>query len=135
MRYADGSPSSRERQKPKTPPPFSLRLSADERARLEAEAGSQPLGTYIRFRLLGDQAENRRRSRRPVVDQQTAARLLAELGKSQLAVNMNLLARAATIGTLDVDSEIAREFQGACQAIREMRRVLIAALGVKPEGR
>ena len=135
MKYADGSHASGERQKPKTPPPFSLRLSAEERARLEAEAGSQPLGAYIRFRLLGDHAIKRRLSRRPHLDQTTAARLLSELGKSRLSSNLNQLARAANIGTLDVDLEIARDLQDAFEAVREMRTALIAALGVKPEGR
>lgn len=36
----------------KPPPPFSLRLSADERAELFRRAGNKPLGAYIRSRLL-----------------------------------------------------------------------------------
>ncbi len=39
--------------KRKTPPPFSLRLSFEERARLERDAGDMPLGAYIRERLFG----------------------------------------------------------------------------------
>ena len=35
-------------------PPFSLRLSFEERARLEELADGQPLGAYIRSRLLDD---------------------------------------------------------------------------------
>lgn len=135
MIYADSSQALGEGQKTKYPPPFSLRLSAVERAQLEAQAGNQPLGSYIRFRLLGDQAEKRRRSRRPQIDQTTVARLLAELGKSRLASNMNQLAKAANIGTLDVDAETAREIREACKAILDMRAALIKALGVKPEGR
>ncbi len=36
--------------------PFSLRLSAQERARLEADAGGLPLGEYIRRRVFADGA-------------------------------------------------------------------------------
>lgn len=32
-------------------PPFSLRLTFEERAKLEKEAGSKPLGAYIRSKL------------------------------------------------------------------------------------
>ena len=35
----------------KRPAPFSIRLTADERARLEQDAGETPLATYIKFRL------------------------------------------------------------------------------------
>lgn len=38
----------------KTSPPFSLRLNAEERARLTKEARGVPLGTYIKAKLLGD---------------------------------------------------------------------------------
>lgn len=42
-----------------TPPPFSLRLTFEERQRLEADAGDMPLGAFIRKRLLGDGAAQR----------------------------------------------------------------------------
>jgi hypothetical protein len=43
-------------EKNKYPPPFSLRLTYEERAILEAEADGKPLGAYIRERLLGEKA-------------------------------------------------------------------------------
>ena len=55
MRCADGFHTGGERPKAKAPPPFSLRLSKAERALLEARAGNQPLGAYMRSCLLGDQ--------------------------------------------------------------------------------
>ncbi|MEQ9315776.1 MAG: plasmid mobilization relaxosome protein MobC [Henriciella sp.] len=134
MRYADGLAATGEQQKTKTPPPFSLRLTREERARLEAQAGSQPLGAYIRSRLLGQNTSKRRRSRRPRIDETMAARLLGELGKSRISSNLNQLARAANMGTLDLDPETVQELQEACEAVREMRAALIAALGVKSEG-
>ena len=114
----------------KYPPPFSLRLSEAERVRLKAEAGNQPLGAYIRSRLLGDQADNRRRSRRPRLDEQTAARLLAELGKSRLANNINQLARAANSGSLPLTTETKTALQQACADIQAIRLELMRALGL-----
>lgn len=115
--------------------PFCLRLTSGERARLQSEAGSQPLGAYIRDRLLGDRAIRRRRSRRPQVDERKLAQLLAELGASRLSANMNQLARAANIGALPVTPELEEDLQEACAAIAAMRALLIDALGVKSEGR
>ena len=123
-----------ERQAEKPPPPFSLRLSADERALLDAQAGGQPLGAYIRDRLLGAEAAPRRKSRRPRVDEQLLAQVLAELGASRLASNVNQLAKSANIGTLDVSARVEAELLDACAAIRDMRDKLVTALGLRPEG-
>lgn len=131
MRVADGLHAGGERTRAKPPPPFSLRLSEAERARLKAEAGNQPLGSYIRSRLLGDNAETRRRSRRPRIDEQTAARLLAALGKSRLANNLNQLARAANSGSLPLTPETEAALEQACADIRAIRLELMRALGLQ----
>ena len=44
----------------KTPLPFSLRLTFEERAELEKKAAGMALGAYIRERLLGEDAAPRR---------------------------------------------------------------------------
>lgn len=59
---------------------------------------------------------------------------MAELGRSRLASNMNQLAKAANAGILDVSEQVIRDLQEACRAIATMREMLIAALGVMPEG-
>ena len=79
----------------KTPAPFSLRLSFEERAKLEHAAGDKALGAYIRERLLGDDAAPRmKRGRSPVKDHAALGRVLAALGQSRLSSNLNQLARA-----------------------------------------
>ncbi len=147
MRYADGSRSGAglgkafngavaapaSTDKTKAAAPFSIRFTPEERSRLEAEAGQQPLGAFIRLRLLGEAADKRRRSRRPRVDQETTARLLSELGKSRLASNMNQIAKAMNTGTLDVGPDVARDLREACKSIADMRSALLTALGVKVE--
>jgi len=44
----------------KKPTPFSLRLSFEERARLERDAAGMSLGAYIRERLFGEDAAPRK---------------------------------------------------------------------------
>lgn len=117
----------------KHPPPFSLRLSAEEKAELLRRAGSMSLGAYIRSRLLGETTTPRRAQRRPGPDQQTLARLLSELGKSRLSSNLNQLAKAANTGSLPVGPDTEKTLVEACEDVRRMRRALIAALGLRSD--
>lgn len=117
--------------KRKSSPPYSLRLTARERARVEEMAGSQPIGAYIRARLFGEDADARRKSRRPRVDDQKLAHVLAELGRSRLAQNMNQIAKAANTGTLEASPELTGELEDACKTVRILRETLMAAIGLK----
>lgn len=119
--------------RPSKPTPFSLRLTFEERAKLNAMAGDRPLGSFIRDRLLGDVATKRAfRSRRPLADKQALARALSLLGQSRLSSNMNQIAKAVHLGTLPVGADLEAELAAACADIREMRDALIAALGPVP---
>ena len=125
---------SRENAKNKAPPPFSLRLTFEERARLEKEAGDRPLGEYIRERLFGDDVKPRKtRTRRPVQDQQELAQVLAKLGQSRLASSLNQLARASHLGTLPTAPETDQALQKACSDVAAMRSTLCSALGLRLE--
>lgn len=115
----------------KTPPPFSLRLSAEEKAELLRQAGNMPLGAYIRSRLLESTEGQRRARRHPVKDEQVLAKLLGELGKAKLANNLNQLAKAANLGSLPVTPETEQAIAEACQDVRRMREALMAALGLR----
>lgn len=124
-------PPRRERKK--RPAPFSLRLSADERARLAAEAAGAPLGSYIRAKLLGGAPIRTRRTGLAVEDRQALAQILALLGKARLASNLNQLAHAANIGALPVTPDLEAELFACLGEVRDLRRLLLAALGLKPE--
>lgn len=65
--------------------PFSLRLTFEERGRLEKDAGNMPLGAYIRSRLFDKPASDRRprRYKRPVKDDQALGQLLGVAGQGQ----------------------------------------------------
>lgn len=114
----------------KYPPPFSLRLTYEERARLEAEADGKPLGSYIRERLLGDDAAPRtRRGNSPVKDKEALGRVMGALGASRLSSNLNQLAKAVNTGSLPVTPETEEELREACREIAELRADLLKALG------
>lgn len=118
--------------KGKTPPPFSLRLTFEERAKLEEAANGVPLGAYIRS-ILFDQAlpKVRRRGTKPVADHAVLAKVLAALGSSRLSSNMNQVAKAMHTGSLPVTPDTESELRQACADIAAMRQMLVKALGLE----
>jgi hypothetical protein len=114
--------------KSRRPSPFSLRLSADERTRLLRDAGDVPLGSYIKAKLF-DSTAPRRRTGLSVHDRAALAQALALLGRSHLASNLNQLAHAVNIGILPVTPETEAELLAAVQDVRDIRRLLLTALG------
>lgn len=113
-----------------TPPPFSLRLTPEEKSALKREAGSMPLGAYIRSKLLGEASRPRRSRRSPIEDEKALSQLLGELGKARLSNNLNQLAKAANTGSLPITPETEKAIQDACRDVAWMRARLIAALGL-----
>ena len=122
---------SNEKARKKKPVPFSLRLSVEERADLDELAGNRPLGAYIREELLGDQQQKRRVSHKPTIDNQKVAQLLAVLRHSNIASNLNQLAKAVNCGNLTVDDDVQEQLERSCAAVLAMREALFEALGLK----
>lgn len=117
--------------KGKTPTPFSLRLTFEERALLEEAANGVPLGAYIKARLFeGELPKVRRRGAKPLADHQALARVLAALGGSRLSQNLNQLARAVNTGTLPVHPETEDDIRKACEEVFAIRAELLRALGM-----
>lgn len=114
-----------------TPSPFSLRLSFEERAQLERDAAGLSLGAYVRSRIFdsGNPAP-RHRGKFPVKDQKALASVLAMLGQSRLGNNLNQLARAANLGTLEVSPDTEAALKAACRDIASIRHMLMVALGL-----
>ena len=117
----------------KSPKPFSLRLSAAEKAELLSRAGSTPLGAYIRSQLLENGQSPRRARKSPIQDERALAKLLGELGKAKLANNLNQLARAANSGSLATTKDTEQALAEACREVRWMRDTLMLALGLRIE--
>ncbi|MBP5857423.1 hypothetical protein KAJ83_10425 [Marivibrio halodurans] len=122
------------RSKADRPAPFSIRLSADERAYLERKAGNRPLGRYIRAKLLGDAETRRKAARVPAIDYAMLGQVLGVLGKSELATHLCLLAAAAEAGRLELAEQDRAALKDACEDVREVRALLVAALGLKSGG-
>jgi hypothetical protein len=123
--------ASEGRKPSRKPSPFCLRLTFEERALLEDQAGNRPLGTYIRDQLLGDNADKRQARRRPKADQQMLAQLLAGLKGSRISPNLNQIAKAANCGNILIADEVEEQITEACAAIKAMRDTLFVALGLQ----
>ncbi len=116
----------------KRPAPFSLRLTFEQRAKLEAAAGGMSLASYIHDKLFGaDSPASRRRGVNPVKDQQALSQVLGKLGQSGLSSNLNQLAKAANSGSLPVTPDTEAALIAAAAEIGEIRRLLIDALNLR----
>jgi len=116
-------------------PPFSLRLSFDERAQLEQAAGNMALGAYIREKLLTTPEERKHVRQKPIEDRKMLAQLLSVIGKAHLANNLNQLAKAVHTGSLNVTPDTERMIRESYAEIMWMRTILIEALGLNPKRR
>ena len=116
----------------KRTPPFSIRLTFDERARLERHAGTMGVSAYIKSLIFAEDAPRyRARAKSPLRDQQALAEVLACLGASRIANNLNQLAHAANLGNLYFDDPTRIALNQACTDVRVMRQLLMTALGVE----
>ena len=116
----------------KRPAPFSLRLTFEQRARLETEAVGMSLSAYVIHRLFDSiSPPPRRRGKAPVKDHQALAQVL--LGQSRLSSNLNQLARSANTGSLPVTPDTESALQSAAAEVQEIRRLLIEALNLEAE--
>ena len=66
---------------PKYPPPFSIRLTFEERARLDADPGRASLAAHIRDRLFGEDVAPRKKPGNSLIkDAEALGRVLGALG-------------------------------------------------------
>ena len=120
-------------EKASYPPPFSIRLTFEERARLDAERGRQSLAAHIRTRLFGeDVAVRRKPGNSTIIDAEALGRVLGALGGSRLSSNLNQLAKAVNTGSLPVTPETEADLVAACEEVRALRNDLLRALGKSP---
>lgn len=127
-------PTVPSRAKRKRPAPFSIRLSDIERDALVIEADGAPLGTYIKAKLTATGVMlPTRRAGLVIEDRKLLGQVLAGLGGSRFASNLNQLAHAANIGSLPITPETESELRETLLAVRQMRDTLLIALGMKPE--
>ncbi|MEP3767689.1 MAG: plasmid mobilization relaxosome protein MobC [Marinomonas sp.] len=110
--------------------PLTLRLTTDERQRLEELAAGMTLSAYVRACVFGAEAAKRKRRPKDVVeDKKAAAEALALLGQSRIASNLNQLAYHANIGALIVGEQEKANIAEANAHLRAIRTLLVKALG------
>lgn len=115
--------------------PFSLRLTFEEKRRLQAAAGGLSISSYIKSLLFADDAPvYRARGKTPVKDHKALAEVLACLGASRIANNLNQLAKAANSGSFYFNRETKAQISAACGDIQVMRQLLMQALGMQLGG-
>lgn len=106
-----------------------FRVTVTEKQQLIRLAGRKPLSAFIRDELLGSIQRKRKAYRKPKYDDVLLAKVLAALGNTRLASNLNQIAKAANRGALPVTDELSAELQSACLDVRAMRMALMMALG------
>lgn len=110
--------------------PVTLRLTPEERERLEELASGMTLSAYIRACVFAREA--RRRKQRPknvVADKKAAAEALALLGQSRITSNLNQLAYHANVGALVIDEAEKAQIAEAYAYVLSIRSLLMQALG------
>ena len=122
--------SERRTPKPKAISPITLRLTPEEREKLEELAQGMTLSAYIRACVFAE--ETRRRKRKPksvVEDKKAAAEALALLGQSRIASNLNQLAYHANTGILVMGEDEKAQIAEANAHLLAIRGLLLRALG------
>lgn len=112
-------------------PRVTLRLSPEDHERLQELADGMALSTYIRAKALEESLPRRKpRSMASVADKQALAQILALLGQSRIANNLNQLAYHANIGALPMDEATKTQIAEAYDHVLFLRQTLIKAMGL-----
>lgn len=126
-----GSSTSLPKRK-RRPKPVFVRVTEEERAELERNAGDLTISAYVRSRCIGDTAKpHRTRGKRPVKDYEALCQVLGALGKSKLPNNVNQIAKAINTGTVALPEDMEAAMLEAAYNIAYIRMTLIKALGLK----
>lgn len=112
--------------------PLTLRLTPEERARLEELAAGMTLSAYVRACVFAEDAKLRKTRPKDIIeDKKAAAEALALLGQSRIANNLNQLAYHANIGALITGEVEKAQIAEANDHLAAIRALLMQALGKK----
>lgn len=113
--------------------PLTLRLTSEERVRLEELAAGMTLSAYVRACVFSEDAKLRATRPKDIIeDKKAAAEALALLGQSRIASNLNQLAYHANIGALIVGEVEKDQITEVNIHLAAIRTLLMDALGKKP---
>lgn len=111
-----------------------MRLTLQKRQKLErlANDAGMSLAGYVKYCIFDMGASvPKARGKNPSKDEKALAQILAMLGQSKIANNLNQLAEAAESGSLPVNLDTETAIKVSCAAAIEMRSLLIKALGLE----
>ncbi len=121
------------RKREKYAPTFSLRLSEEERKKLDEMAGDMPLGFYIRSRLFDTPSPRRYApAKRKQADQVMLEKIWVELRRQYISSNLNRIMRAIEEHDLEVPADLEMELRILRSDLRLLRRDILKALGRDP---
>lgn len=109
--------------------PFSLRLTYEERAKLQRIAGNKTLGHYIRSRLFDEESLASRTEE--IKGRKTCAQILGIIGQSELGKNLRELSNAARSGSLIITPDTQAMLNTALQDVVAIKQVLLKELRVR----
>jgi len=117
------------------PPVLSIRITPEERIRLEREAGGRSLSSFVRARLFEDGGRRRgpSSSRTVISDHKALARVLGAMGRSPAIGTLKGVLAACDEGAILLAPEAEAALRSACSHIHAMRLDLLKALGLRPE--
>lgn len=119
-----------KRRRSQSAAPISIRFTAEERARIEQDAGGLALSAYVRNCALNNPSP-RKTQKNPIADHQALAKALGMLGNSNIFADIRELLKAAEEKTLYLTPEMQQAMRDACTKVMVMRCVLVEALGLK----
>lgn len=117
------------------PTPLSVRLSQAERDHLLARAGGHTLSAYVKAVLFDGSAPAPRANALAGANRTLLAHLLATLGASRIAPNLDRLAHEAEVGNLYADDETTARLREAADDVRLMHNALMRALGQREKSK
>ena len=121
--------------KPK-PGYVTVRVTPEEKQRLETESAGTSISAHVRDRLFGDDVKPRRtRGRFPVKDYKALSRVLRALGKANLYNNLHLILLALEEQRISMEPELEAELRDTFAVVCQMREDLVSALGLQSRSR
>ena len=133
--FAVSADKQQSKRKKKRAAPLSIRLSANERAWLEEQAGGMPIGTFVKSRLFAanDNTPPRTRNRAPVKDYEELAKVHGKFGRFDVFLTIKGLLKAIENGNIRLKPTTEDVLVSACEDIRDIRHHVMKALGTRAE--
>lgn len=108
-----------------------LRITEADHARLLDAAGDMTLSAYMRAVIFDKELRKVRVNRKPLKDEQALSQALNLLMRSQIAPNLNQIAKAVHCGMVLMPDEAIEALTCAQQELSTTRTLLLKSLGKK----